>query len=81
MYLRVQCCGIDYIPYSSDCASFLDLCEFFKNRGSTLETSDLDFYHLLDEFFHIAQKHFFEKYQSIKTYFEVILLKSMLTYF
>ena len=40
---------------------FLDLREFFKNRGLTSETSDFDFCGLLDKFFHMAQKHFFEK--------------------
>ena len=37
---------------------FFDLLEFFKNQELTLETSD--FCDLLDELFHVAEKHFFE---------------------
>ena len=40
---------------------FLDMQEFFKNRGLMLETSEFDFCDLLDEFFYMAEKHFFEK--------------------
>ena len=36
-----------------------------------LETSDLDLCDLLDELFHMAEKHFFEKNQIIKSYYEV----------
>ena len=39
---------------------FFDLWEFFENRGLTLESSDFDFCDLLDELFHVAEKHFFE---------------------
>ena len=34
-------------------------------------TSDFDFCDLLDELFHMAQKIFFEKYQIVKSYFEL----------
>ena len=33
---------------------FLDLQEFFKNRGLTFETSDSDFRDLLEELFHMV---------------------------
>ena len=35
-----------------------------------LETSDFDFCDLPDEVFHMAQNHFSEKNQILKTYFE-----------
>ena len=38
---------------------FLDLQEFFKNRGVTFETSDCR--DRLEELFHMVNKNFFEK--------------------
>ena len=39
---------------------FLDLQEFFKNRGLSFETSDSGFRDLLDELFRMVEEHFFE---------------------
>ena len=51
--------------------NFLNFENFFLNRELTLETLDFDFLDLLDELFHMVEKHFFEKNQIIKSYFEV----------
>ena len=40
---------------------FLDLQEFFQNRGLSCETSDSDFRDLLDEFFQMNKKIFEKK--------------------
>ena len=40
---------------------FFDHQAFFKNRGSTFDTSDSDFVDLLDELFHITEKNFRKK--------------------
>ena len=50
---------------------FLDLQEFFLNRGLTFETSDSDFWELLTELFHMNKKNCFEKNQILNSYFEV----------
>ena len=42
-------------------SSFLNLQEFFQNRGLMLETSNFDFCVLIDELFHMAQKYFSKK--------------------
>ena len=46
---------------------FLDLQEFFKNRGLTFETSD---FRDLNELFHMSKKKS-KKNQILKIYFEV----------
>ena len=48
---------------------FLDLWEFFKTRELTWETSDFDFYDLLDELFHIGSKTFFRKKSNYQKLF------------
>ena len=50
---------------------FLDFQEYFKNRGSTFETSDSGFCDLLNELFHMNKKNFLKKNQILKSYFEV----------
>ena len=54
---------------------FWNLLDVFQNRGLTLETSDFDFCNLLDEFFHMTQKHFFEKKIKVSK----VILKSHIT--
>ena len=49
---------------------------FFKNRGLQLENSNVNFCVLLDELFHMAEKHFFTK----KIKFSKIIFKSQLNF-
>ena len=49
---------------------FFDLQEFLKNRGSSFKLSEYDFCNLLDEFFHIVEKHTSKK-QSYRFYLKV----------
>ena len=44
---------------------FLDLQEFFENRGLSFETSDFNFRHQLNEFFHMNIENIFEKLQKL----------------
>ena len=49
---------------------FLDLQEFFKNRGLTFKTPDSNFCDLLNELFHMKKKIFGKKIK-FSSYFEV----------
>ena len=49
---------------------FLDLQEFFKNRGLTFKTPDSNFCDLLNELFHKAEI-FLETNQILTSYFKV----------
>ena len=48
---------------------FLDLQEFFKNRGLSFETSDYNLCGLLNELFHMNIKNFFEKKSKLQKLF------------
>ena len=62
---------ITWSEFAVQIKRFLELWKFFKNHGITWGTSDFDFCDLLDELFHMAKKHFFEKNESLKSYFQV----------
>ena len=55
---------------------FLDLQEFFKNRGLTFKTPDSNFCDLLNELFHMNKKIFGKKSNS-----QVILKSHIIRYY